>query len=256
MRIVMGLGVACVLLLSACTSSHEGGADESGSASVEHFAFEYSWREQTTTQEWVEQPYVCQGVIYCENPFPRKELVTVPGRVATRTDYVCATSLDEARSKLLDGAPADATVTGTELDPGLCSHLEEQPPKDVDESEVDNSEADEPEVQEPEVEAGQYDVDEEAALEEYIYEGEMYDRELLAGYSQPLSVALAHEQREDVRKVQRWLRQQGFSPGAVDGYYGKSTARAVRWFQRYVGLSVDGVVGKDTWSALNQGLGY
>lgn len=258
MRSIMSLTAAGALLLSACTSSPERGPEGQGSdrtagtASIEYFAYEYSWREQTTSREYVEQPYVCQGVIYCENPFPSGQWVTVPGPVVTKTDFVCATSLDEARLAV----PTDATVTGNQLDPALCAQVEEQPQEEVDESEAGDLEGDQTEVPDSEVEADQYDVDEEAAIEEYEDEAQMYDREWLAGYSEPLSVALADEERGDVRKVQRWLRQQGFSPGAVDGYYGKATDQAVRRFQRYAGLSVDGVVGEDTWSALSQGWGY
>lgn len=36
----------------------------------------------------------------------------------------------------------------------------------------------------------------------------------------------------------------------VDGRYGPQTKRAVKAYQRYAGLTVDGVVGPQTWSSL------
>ncbi|MQA27695.1 MAG: N-acetylmuramoyl-L-alanine amidase [Micromonosporaceae bacterium] len=54
---------------------------------------------------------------------------------------------------------------------------------------------------------------------------------------------------ERVRTVQYLLRQHGHSL-AVDGDFGRQTDRAVRDFQRANGLTVDGVVGPQTWGAL------
>ncbi len=42
---------------------------------------------------------------------------------------------------------------------------------------------------------------------------------------------------------------------AEDGIYGSRVQRAVREFQRIFGLSTDGVVGRDTWNALNRVFG-
>ncbi len=55
---------------------------------------------------------------------------------------------------------------------------------------------------------------------------------------------------EAVRDVQNRLAAAGYSPGAVDGDFGPNTERAVRRFQSANGLTVDGIVGPQTWSAL------
>lgn len=61
----------------------------------------------------------------------------------------------------------------------------------------------------------------------------------------------------DVRRLQVLLVAAGFAPdntiqpnGTVDGIFGDGTEEAVEDFQRASGLSVDGIVGKNTWSAL------
>ena len=53
-----------------------------------------------------------------------------------------------------------------------------------------------------------------------------------------------------VRAVQSWLKRMGERPGPIDGRYGPLTASAVRRFQRGHGLTVDGIVGRNTWHAL------
>ena len=59
------------------------------------------------------------------------------------------------------------------------------------------------------------------------------------------------DQGEDVRKAQTRLNAHGWKPALVlDGVFGEKTDRAVRWFQRQKGLSVDGIVGRRTWKAL------
>ena len=77
---------------------------------------------------------------------------------------------------------------------------------------------------------------------------------------QPLSTAIGSEQREDVRRVQRCLNQQGYGAVEVDGYYGPDTAAGVRAFQRDVsydfGLRPTGVVDQKTFDALCGGWAY
>jgi hypothetical protein len=57
---------------------------------------------------------------------------------------------------------------------------------------------------------------------------------------------------EDVRKLQfilnRWYDNLSLTE---DGYFGAGTDAAVRYMQGRAGLTVDGVVGERTWSALN-----
>lgn len=52
-------------------------------------------------------------------------------------------------------------------------------------------------------------------------------------------------QGDDVRKLQKALRDQGFAIG-VDGFFGKQTDLVVKEFQAKMGLTVDGVVGEET----------
>lgn len=55
---------------------------------------------------------------------------------------------------------------------------------------------------------------------------------------------------QPVKDVQYRLRQWGYYEGDVDGIYGSRTYRAVRRFQRNNNLSVDGIVGPKTASAI------
>jgi len=54
----------------------------------------------------------------------------------------------------------------------------------------------------------------------------------------------------DVRVLQEALGVLGFSTGIVDGIFGAFTERAVRDFQRNVGLAPDGIVGPDSVQTL------
>ena len=53
-----------------------------------------------------------------------------------------------------------------------------------------------------------------------------------------------------VREIQTRLKSWGYYTGEVDGIYGSQTERAVRYFQRQNGLSVDGQTGNETLAAL------
>lgn len=59
---------------------------------------------------------------------------------------------------------------------------------------------------------------------------------------------------EDVKTVQEILKQLGYNPGPIDGWYGEKTESAVIQFQEAHNLYSDGVVGLNTWRALRQAL--
>ena len=50
--------------------------------------------------------------------------------------------------------------------------------------------------------------------------------------------------------LQTALNAAGFDCGKADGIFGKNTKKAVEAFQKAKGLSVDGIVGRNTWTAL------
>lgn len=53
-----------------------------------------------------------------------------------------------------------------------------------------------------------------------------------------------------VKRVQVLVEVAGFDVGPVDGKYGPRTAHAVRAYQSSLRLIIDGVVGRQTWTAL------
>lgn len=62
---------------------------------------------------------------------------------------------------------------------------------------------------------------------------------------------------QNVRLVQFWLRiartvYTALNNPTVDGRFGAATTRAVQAFQRYFGLTADGVVGRATWNKLRE----
>lgn len=61
---------------------------------------------------------------------------------------------------------------------------------------------------------------------------------------------------DEVREVQRRLKQWGYYNGSIDGVFGSGTKNAVILFQKKNGLTADGVVGKETYKALGMNDAY
>jgi murein L,D-transpeptidase YcbB/YkuD len=59
---------------------------------------------------------------------------------------------------------------------------------------------------------------------------------------------------KQVRLLQRSLAKLGYAPGSLDGQYGAATTRALTNFQRTNNLTVDGILGPATLSALTHTL--
>lgn len=59
-------------------------------------------------------------------------------------------------------------------------------------------------------------------------------------------------QGDDVKTMQVFLVAWGFEPGNPDGIFGKNTEAALKAFQKAQGLTVDGICGPATWTALSQ----
>lgn len=57
---------------------------------------------------------------------------------------------------------------------------------------------------------------------------------------------------DDIAQLQRGLARLGFGSGRVDGVFGSATDRALRDFQRNLGLEVDGTCGPEAWRALGR----
>ena len=60
---------------------------------------------------------------------------------------------------------------------------------------------------------------------------------------------------QEVRSIQTKLKSLGFYNGAVDGIYGTGTQKAVRAFQKSVGITADGIAGQKTLLYLGLGSG-
>lgn len=55
---------------------------------------------------------------------------------------------------------------------------------------------------------------------------------------------------ETVKLIQQKLKRWGYYNGAIDGIYGSTTKKAVKYFQSKNGLTADGIVGNKTLAAL------
>ena len=60
---------------------------------------------------------------------------------------------------------------------------------------------------------------------------------------------------ELVKALQTRLNEQGYKAGTADGIFGRNTEQAVKALQSVAGITVDGKVGKNTWTALLEGMG-
>lgn len=54
----------------------------------------------------------------------------------------------------------------------------------------------------------------------------------------------------DVYGCQQFLTMRGYDPQGIDGAFGSNTRTAVRSFQYDYGLTVDGIVGSNTWGTM------
>ncbi len=54
-----------------------------------------------------------------------------------------------------------------------------------------------------------------------------------------------------VRRAQKRMSLAGYDTGGVDGIYGSKTASAVKKLQGDYGLTVDGIVGPQTWAKID-----
>lgn len=68
--------------------------------------------------------------------------------------------------------------------------------------------------------------------------------------SRELRLTSPYMRGDDVRELQRALKEQGYDPGQIDGIFGKKTERAVKRFQKASGLKADGIAGRRTFFAL------
>jgi hypothetical protein len=65
-----------------------------------------------------------------------------------------------------------------------------------------------------------------------------------------LSVLRKGSEGDQVKALQRMLYAMGYDVGPVDGIFGSKTDAAVRAYQKNKGLTVDGIVGQQTWTKL------
>lgn len=82
---------------------------------------------------------------------------------------------------------------------------------------------------------------------------EMFNKPFYAGEQQPVrkekTISLGADGPE-VAAIQQRLQVHGFTIGTIDGSYGSRTKSAVSGFQQSKGLNSDGIVDKETWTAL------
>ncbi len=67
---------------------------------------------------------------------------------------------------------------------------------------------------------------------------------------EPTAIINSSSSSQDIKLVQKKLKNWGYYKGNVDGIYGSQTKSAVRLFQKRNGLKVDGIVGNKTLAAM------
>ena len=77
-----------------------------------------------------------------------------------------------------------------------------------------------------------------------------YDEPVTGGEGDALPTLRKGDKGQDVRTLQNALNEAGYDCGEVDGIFGTKTKNAVKAFQKAKGLKVDGIVGRNTWTAL------
>jgi len=60
--------------------------------------------------------------------------------------------------------------------------------------------------------------------------------------------------KDEIRTIQKKLKNWGYYSGEIDGIYGSATTAAVKYFQRTNGLTADGIVGSRTAEKLGMTL--
>jgi len=75
------------------------------------------------------------------------------------------------------------------------------------------------------------------------------------GSTHPCPTLRSGSRGSSVTDLQIRLRNAGFDPGGIDGIFGPRTRSAVIAFQRSKGLTPDGIVGINTWTALGVNCG-
>ena len=83
--------------------------------------------------------------------------------------------------------------------------------------------------------------------------GDMFNKPFYAGEQPPVrkeKTISAGADGPEVASIQQRLQVHGLAIGTIDASYGSRTTSAVRDFQRSKGLKSDGIVNKETWTAL------
>ncbi|WP_333461829.1 peptidoglycan-binding domain-containing protein [Microcoleus sp. herbarium7] len=84
-------------------------------------------------------------------------------------------------------------------------------------------------------------------------QGDMFNKPFYAGEQKPVrkeKTISAGADGPEVAAIQQRLQVHGFAVGTIDGSYGSRTTSAVSAFQQSKGFNSDGIVDKETWTAL------